>query len=66
MSERIINQYGIDMTDWPITHYGSERACKHGVGHPAPDRKHHSLGVHGCDGCCSGYQLGEPEPRQNP
>lgn len=52
MSDKIINKNGVDMTDWPLVHGGSERACPHGVGHPTPDRKHHADGIHGCDGCC--------------
>lgn len=37
-----------------------ERICEHGVGHPDPDdmlywksRGEESMGVHGCDGCCT-------------
>jgi hypothetical protein len=35
-----------------------ERICKHGVGHPIGHVKEWIaswMGVHGCDGCCSGW-----------
>lgn len=49
------------MFDWKPSHF--ERICEHGVGHPDPDalaylvrvgkeELAHSLGTHGCDGCC--------------
>lgn len=38
-----------------------ERFCEHGIGHSDPDsvaffakNGSHGLGVHGCDGCCTG------------
>lgn len=45
--------------------YGfAERFCDHGIGHSDPDavvfhakQGNHGLGVHGCDGCCSGTYL---------
>lgn len=44
-----------------------ERICPHGIGHPDPDalpffeeRGIKGMGVHGCDGCCTGD--GPPVP----
>lgn len=42
--------------------YGlGERICEHGIGHSDPDsvsfyarQGTHGMGVHGCDGCCTG------------
>lgn len=52
------------MVDWPLHWRGDrgimERLCEHGVGHPDPDdmslQKPGAAGVHGCDGCCSGWK----------
>ena len=39
----------------------AERFCEHGIGHSDPDAVAHyasigahGMGIHGCDGCCSG------------
>lgn len=53
---RLVNRWGVDMTDWPIAR-SDERTCPHGIGHPTPERKHHGGGIHGCDGCCTGRTL---------
>lgn len=55
------------MKDYPL-HWRSdkgsmERICPHGIGHPDPDEMaflkrigsyEDHMGVHGCDGCCTG------------
>ena len=49
-----------------------ERICEHGIGHPDPDSVafyasigSHGMGIHGCDGCCTGryeeLQNGNPQ-----
>jgi len=58
------------MREWPTLYRAdrgiTERACPHGVGHPDPDDlayrqtlpcKTFSVGVHGCDGCCTPPEL---------
>ena len=56
------------MKDWPTNWRDGgwfdvkpphmERICPHGIGHPDPDDMAYLgadvIGVHGCDGCCSG------------
>lgn len=50
-----------------------ERVCEHRIGHPDPDSLAHlattrdpawadALGVHGCDGCCSGHPWRDATP----
>lgn len=52
------NPFSLKPTGFP------ERICEHSVGHSDPDavafyakQGSHGLGVHGCDGCCSGNYL---------
>lgn len=52
--------------NWRADRQLMERVCEHGVGHPDPDSLDYlsslphlagqvdAMGVHGCDGCCSG------------
>jgi len=59
-------------THWRQDRGMMERICPHGIGHPDPDdlafkkrvaekfgRNSYDSGVHGCDGCCTGYKLGK-------
>ena len=65
------DQHMKDMrTHWRYDRGIMERICEHGVGHPDPDDLAYRvrmykkagmptdhLGVHGCDGCCTGEEV---------
>ena len=60
------------MAGWPLSYRYDrriwERTCAHGVGHPDPDQfdywvkiGHEWEAVHGCDFCCKGNDLYQPD-----
>lgn len=60
-SDHPLKDARIVLRDDPFKYGLVERICEHGIGHSDPDSVRfyasigsHGMGLHGCDGCCTG------------